>query len=46
MVTLLSMMVVKDKMTDVLTAYCDKCLSPFWQDHNKSFLCPKCIEEE
>ena len=30
----------------VLTAYCDKCLTPYWKDHDTSFLCPKCIVEE
>ena len=32
--------------TTIITAYCDICLAPFWQDHDKSFLCPKCIGEE
>ena len=30
---------------DILTAYCNQCLVPFWKDYDKNFLCPKCQEE-
>ena len=30
----------------ILTAYCERCLTPYWQDYDKSFLCPTCIGEE
>ena len=35
-----------EELEDILTAYCDNCLVPFWKDHDKSFLCPKCVEKE
>ena len=30
----------------IVTAYCEHCLTPYWKDHNTSFLCPKCLIEE